>query len=44
MLKITNLYKTFHPGTVNAKTALDGLNLELQEPNHIGDRTRMELL
>ena len=35
MLKITNLYKTFHPGTVNAKTALDGLNLELQEGDFV---------
>ena len=33
MLKITNLHKTFNPGTVNAKKALDGLNLEL----HAGD-------
>lgn len=29
MLKITNLYKTFNAGTVNAKTALDGLNLTI---------------
>ena len=29
MLKITNLHKTFHPGTVNAKHALQGLDLEL---------------
>ena len=35
MLKITNLYKTFNPGTVNAKTALDGLNLELQEGDFV---------
>ena len=35
MLKITNLYKTFHPGTVNAKTALDGLNLELAEGDFV---------
>ena len=27
MLKITNLQKTFNPGTVNQKTALSGLNL-----------------
>ena len=31
MLKITNLQKTFNPGTVNAKTALDGLNLHIKE-------------
>ncbi len=30
MLKITDLQKTFNPGTVNAKTALDGLNLHLK--------------
>jgi len=30
MLKITNLQKTFNAGTVNAKTVLDGLNLELK--------------
>ncbi len=30
MLKITNLHKTFHPGTVNAKTALDGLDLHIR--------------
>ncbi len=30
MLKIQGLCKTFHPGTVNAKTALDGLDLHLQ--------------
>ena len=35
MLKITNLYKTFHPGTVNAKTALNGLNLELEEGDFV---------
>lgn len=31
MLKITNLQKTFNPGTVNAKTALCGLNLTICE-------------
>ena len=31
MLKITNLQKTFNPGTVNAKTALDGLDLHIKE-------------
>jgi len=33
MLKITNLQKTFNPGTVNAKTALNGLDLH----NKAGD-------
>ena len=35
MLKITNLQKTFNPGTVNAKTALDGLNLELKDGDFV---------
>jgi hypothetical protein len=30
MLKITNLHKTFNPGTINAKTALDGIDLHLK--------------
>ena len=35
MLKITNLYKTFNPGTVNAKTALAGLNLTLEDGDFV---------
>ena len=35
MLKITNLHKTFNPGTVNAKVALDGLNLTLNEGDFV---------
>ena len=35
MLKITNLYKTFNPGTVNAKRALSGLNLELADGDFV---------
>ena len=35
MLKITNLQKTFNPGTVNAKTALRGLNLELNDGDFV---------
>ncbi len=31
MLKITNLQKTFNPGTVNAKVALSGLDLTIEE-------------
>ena len=31
MLKITNLQKTFNPGTVNEKTALRDLNLTIEE-------------
>ena len=35
MLKITNLHKTFNAGTVNAKTALAGLNLEIKEGDFV---------
>lgn len=31
MLKITNLQKTFNPGTINAKCALKGINLMIEE-------------
>ena len=30
MLKLENICKTFHPGTVNEKTALNGVNLTLE--------------
>lgn len=35
MLKITNLHKTFNPGTVNAKKALDGLTLHIKEGDFV---------
>ena len=35
MLKITNLQKTFNPGTVNQKTALCGLDLELKDGDFV---------
>ena len=35
MLKITNLQKTFNAGTVNAKTALDGLNLHIKKGDFV---------
>jgi len=35
MLKVTNLHKTFNAGTVNAKKALNGLNLELAEGDFV---------
>ena len=35
MLKITNLQKTFNPGTVNAKTALCGLDLHLKDGDFV---------
>lgn len=35
MLKITNLQKTFNPGTINAKTALSGLNLTIEDGDFV---------
>ncbi len=35
MLKITNLHKTFNAGTVNAKKALNGLNLTLEDGDFV---------
>ncbi len=35
MLKIDNIYKTFHPGTPNEKTALAGLSLHLREGDFV---------
>ncbi len=35
MLKITNLHKTFNAGTVNAKKALNGLNLTIEEGDFV---------
>lgn len=35
MLKITNLYKTFNPGTPNENRVLNGLNLELKEGDFV---------
>ena len=35
MLKITNLQKTFNPGTVNAKTALSGLDLHIADGDFV---------
>lgn len=35
MLKITELHKTFDPGTVTAKTALSGLNLTLNDGDFV---------
>ena len=31
MLELKNIYKTFNPGTINEKRALNGLNLKLNE-------------
>ena len=35
MLKITNLQKTFNPGTINAKTALRGIDLTLEDGDFV---------
>lgn len=35
MLKITNIYKTFNQNTVNEKTVLRGLNLELKDGDFV---------
>ena len=35
MLKITNLQKTFNPGTVNEKVALSGLNLHIKDGDFV---------
>ena len=35
MLEIKNVSKTFNPGTVNAKTALNGLNLTLRDGDFV---------
>ena len=35
MLELKNIHKTFNPGTVNAKTALDGLNLTLNDGDFV---------
>ena len=35
MLEIKNIYKTFNPGTINAKTALDGLSLTLNDGDFV---------
>lgn len=35
MLKINNIYKTFNPGTINEKVALNGLNLHLEDGDYV---------
>lgn len=35
MIKIENVYKTFNPGTINEKKALNGVNLELKEGDFV---------
>lgn len=35
MLELKNIYKTFHPGSVNEKRALNGINLKLEEGDFV---------
>ncbi len=35
MLKLENIHKTFNPGTINEKTALNGLNLHLEPGDYV---------
>ena len=35
MLELKNVYKTFNPGTINEKRALNGLNLKLNEGDFV---------
>ena len=35
MLELQNLYKTFNPGTINQKTALNGLSLKLNDGDFV---------
>ena len=35
MLELKELYKTFNPGTINAKTALSGLNVTLNDGDFV---------
>lgn len=35
MLEVNQIYKTFNPGTVNEKLALDGLSLKLNEGDFV---------
>ena len=35
MLEIRNVHKTFNPGTINEKHALNGVNLKLEEGDFV---------
>ena len=35
MLKINNVHKTFNPGTINEKKALNGIDLTLNEGDFV---------
>ena len=35
MLEVKNVYKTFNPGTVNARTALNNMNITLKDGDFV---------
>ena len=35
MLELQNVYKTFNPGTINQKQALNGISLKLQDGDFV---------
>lgn len=35
MLELNQIRKVFHPGTVNARTAIDGLDLKLEKGDYV---------
>ena len=35
MLELVNIHKTFNPGTINEKVALNGVNLTLEEGDFV---------
>ena len=42
MLEIRNVHKTFNPGTINEKHALNGVNLKLEEGDFVTVFSSME--
>ena len=42
MLKLTNVCKTFNPGTINEKIALNHVDLELEENDFDGLRDLLD--
>ena len=43
MLKIDNIKKTFNPGTINEKVALNGVNLSLEEGDFVTVKRRRKI-
>ena len=35
MLELKNIYKTFNPGSINEKRALNGINLTLEDGDYV---------